>query len=151
MITGAIAVLLLVVVLPASASNGEWGTFWITIGIAAVVLWFGVLSREQDRAYLNWEHFWATGELPKKPQAPHRERVKPWWRVRYELWRAKRRRERYVREGLERFRTEGKQEVVFCPTCGKRPKTTVRLTTVNGEEMWQCRCPECGAVLTRKY
>ena len=142
--------LLLVVVLPASASNGEWGTFWITIGIAAVVLWFGVLSREQDRAYLNWEHFWATGEGPrdrrKKPQnssgvltreeleayKKHVEQHGPTQRI--------------TRADMKRMREQGPD---MCPKCGKQVYVNWRDVYVGGREIRTGMCPRCGEAITK--
>lgn len=76
MITGLIAVLILVVVLPASASNGEWGTFWIFIGVAAFVLVLGSAFRTTNRAYGNFIDYWANGVRPedKKGAAQPRSR-----------------------------------------------------------------------------
>ena len=65
MITGLIALLILVVVLPASASNGEWGTFWIFIGVAAFVLVRGGAFRTTNRAYGNFVDYWANGVRPE--------------------------------------------------------------------------------------
>lgn len=74
MITGLIAVLILVVVLPASASNGEWGTFWIFIGIAAFVLVLGSAFRTTNRAYGNFIDYWANGVRPEGRKGAARPR-----------------------------------------------------------------------------
>ena len=61
MFTGAIAVLLAIVVLPVAAKDGDWGTFWIVLAVIGLVLLLGSVSREQDRAYNNFVRHWADG------------------------------------------------------------------------------------------
>lgn len=59
MITGAIAVFILVVcVLPAS-SNGEGGAAILGIAIAVILLLFGLVSRADDRAHVNRMNYWS--------------------------------------------------------------------------------------------
>ena len=64
MITGAIAVLIGIVVLPSAAGEGKWDVFWVWLGIAVFVLIFGMISRQQDRAENNFTAYWADGQLP---------------------------------------------------------------------------------------
>lgn len=66
MITGAIAVLIAIVVLPATASEGNWGTFWTALAVIGVVLLLGSASREQDRAYNNFVSHWANSDRKRR-------------------------------------------------------------------------------------
>lgn len=66
MITGAIAVLIAIVVLPVAADEGNWGMFWIVLAVIGLVLLLGSVSREQDRAYNNFVRHWADGGPDRK-------------------------------------------------------------------------------------
>ena len=61
MITGAIALLMLVVVLPAALGNGEIGTVLIAVVIAVLALAIGSACRSESKAYNNFIDYWADG------------------------------------------------------------------------------------------
>ena len=60
MITGAIALVILIGTI-AAAGNNEWGSVAVGAVLIVLVLWFGIESREQDRAYNNFVSYWARG------------------------------------------------------------------------------------------
>lgn len=67
MITGIIAAVVLIAVLPPAISNGEGGVILLAIVIAVVLLALGAAGRECDRAYNNRISYWARGG-PKERQ-----------------------------------------------------------------------------------
>lgn len=71
MITGLIAVFLIFVCVIPAADNGECGTMWLCIGIAALVLFFGYVSRMDDRARVNRMQYWS---MSGKDRAKERHR-----------------------------------------------------------------------------
>lgn len=160
MITGAIAVLLLVVVLPASASNGEWGTFWITIGIAAVVLWFGLVSRADDRATVNRMNYWSMSGKDRA-KARHRweaealaeeEREREIRKAQYRnKERARRNDTRYV-DGLQTAGTllDVQNTKYPCPSCGEAMDEFNRVLYSSGTVYVNYRCRRCGKTLPVK-
>lgn len=148
MITGIIAIVILIAVLPPAISNGEWGVAAVGIVAALVILGLGVVSRQQDRAYGNFMRFWEKGEWPtdhrpQKPQKPEKAR-----RVsRKEREEAARKREAYRQERIRQAQEwkRPKQATAVCHSCG-------RLVAVSGSRkvetpeglMREYRCPRCG-------
>lgn len=122
MITGAIAVLLLVVVLPAAAHDGNWGTFWITIGIAAVVLFFGLVSRADDRATVNRMNYWSMS-------GKDRARARHQWEAE-----ARREEERERQKQLEKMR---RREV---------RKARKQVVSPTAQRCGRVRCAKCGLI-----
>lgn len=66
MITGIIAFIILIAVVPTSVENGEWLVLAVGIAMALFFLVLGSASRESDRAYLNMVDYWAKGGPKKK-------------------------------------------------------------------------------------
>ena len=60
MIRALIVILAIVVVIP-SVSNGEWGAAGLAVVIAVVLLAMGASERKDARAWLNWRDYWADG------------------------------------------------------------------------------------------
>lgn len=59
MITGAIAIVIVVAAVIPAVSNGEGGTAAIGIVIALFLLFFGMVSRADDRAHVNRMYYWS--------------------------------------------------------------------------------------------
>ena len=66
MITGLIAFVILVSVIPSASENGETGTVIMAIVLAAILLLLGCASRTSDRACNNFVDYWAEGGPDKK-------------------------------------------------------------------------------------
>jgi len=65
MITGAIAVVFGIAAI-VSASEGEWGPFWIGVAIIVVLLMFGSAWRDGDKAVNNFVDYWKDGGPEKE-------------------------------------------------------------------------------------
>ena len=147
MITGIIAVVILIAVLPPAISNGEWGVLAVAVIAAIVVLWFGAVSRQQDRAYGNMLRFWDTGELPGEQRRP--ERPERAGRVsRKEREEAARKREAYRQERMRQSQEwqKPKQTSAVCHYCGRFVEIPGYLSVVQTPEgtMRKYQCPKCG-------
>lgn len=66
MITGIIAFVILIAVLPPAIENGEGWVVVAAIVIALLFLAFGAASRKCDRAYNNMVDYWAKGGPDRK-------------------------------------------------------------------------------------
>lgn len=53
------------VVLFAAAGDGEWGAFWLGIGIVAFLMLMSHEEREDWKAYKNCRDYWAKGGRKK--------------------------------------------------------------------------------------
>ena len=152
MITGAIAVVLLVAVVIPSALNGQWGTVAVFVVIGILVLWFGAASREQDRAYNNFVHFWATGEGPRDRKKAPEQRNGVLTREELDAYmeRAKKQgagtQQRISRADLKRMRKKGPD---VCPACGKQVYVNWREAYVGGKAIRTGTCPACGEAMTK--
>ena len=65
MITGAIAVVFVIAGI-VCAENGEWGPFAVCAVIVLLLLFFGAVGRESDRAVNNFVDYWANGKSERK-------------------------------------------------------------------------------------
>ena len=157
MITGAIAVVLLIAVIIPAAANGNWGVVATFVVIGILVLWFGAASREQDRAYNNFVHFWATGEGPRgKRKAPQkssgvltREELDAYMK-RAEVQEHARQAggsQRISRADLKRMRQQGPD---VCPKCGKQVYVNWRDVYVGGKAIRTGTCPRCEEQITKE-
>lgn len=142
MITGTIAVVIGIAMI-ACAGNGEWGAFAVGAVIVVLLLALGSASREQDRAYLNWEHYWATGEAPgRKANKPkHRKTID----------------EIQTERGLTKAGDEwtagkvGKEETTYpCPGCGEMMNEDHRVEYSSGTVYVTYKCKRCGKDLPVK-
>ena len=59
MITGAIAGLIILAWVVPAASNGEVGSAVLGVVIALIILFFGMISRADDRAHVNRLNYWS--------------------------------------------------------------------------------------------
>ena len=146
MITGIIAVVILIAVLPPAISNGEWGVLAVAVIAAIVVLWFGAVSRQQDRAYGNMLKFWDTGELPGEQRRP--ERPEKAGRVsRAEREEAARKREAYRQERMRQSQEwqKPKQTSAVCHYCGRFVEIAGSRNVQTPEGIMRTyQCPKCG-------
>lgn len=60
MLRALIVILALVVVIP-SVSNGEWGAAGLAVVIAVVLLAMGASERKDTKAWMNCRDYWADG------------------------------------------------------------------------------------------
>ena len=141
MITGIIALFILIVGVWPAASNGDTGTAVLGAVIAVLVLLFGIFSREENRAFNNFVHYWSTGEEPGK-----RDRQDS---VRRREERTRMRNDRKAEKALKRYREEHVtdepvQRTVKCRNCGKDAREVTRTRYPSGAEYVQYSCPYCG-------
>ena len=146
MITGAIAVVLLVAVVIPSALNGQWGTVAVFVVIGILVLWFGAASREQDRAYNNFVHFWATGEGPRKRGKAAQRDSGVLSREELDAHMERAKQQRISRADMKRMRQEGPD---VCPECGKQVYVNWQEAYVSGKAIRNGTCPACGKAMTK--
>lgn len=76
MITGAIALVVLIAVLPPAINNGEWWVAVVAVVIALFLIVLGITSRESDRAYLNVTRYWANGRSDSRSGVKRRKNHK---------------------------------------------------------------------------
>ena len=148
MITGIIAFFILIVCIIPAISNGEWGSVAIGAVIALLVLYLGIISREDDRAFNNFTHYWATGERPGRKESRQVNLIRS-NKVSEEEERKKAERKRlydqemqviYAREeeGMKKY-----CERLTCPKCHTNTFMERTVIKYGGAEIWQIKCPEC--------
>lgn len=131
-ITGIIAAIILIAVLPPAIGNGETGVIIVAVVAALFLLAFGAASRESDRAYLNHIDYWAKG-------GPDRERDAT----------PKKTREQEMREAAkserEHIRIKGmwQEGDGYCPACGGKVGLAARIRD-NGVKKNLYMCERCG-------
>ena len=152
MITGIVVFVILIAVMPPAINNGEWGVVGVTVAVCLILLVLGVAGREVDSAYGNFVHYWSTGERPEPRKKTDRGGT-----VRRGRTVSDRRRAREIEQNRKDFRYSadwdyrnfGRSEVVVCPKCHRRIRTVSMLVTVNGRDMWESTCHDCGIRFSR--
>ena len=72
MITGTIAMIILIAVLPPAIAKGEILEIVIAVAIAVILLFIGIAGRECNRAYSNLISYWANREPEQRHRKPLR-------------------------------------------------------------------------------
>lgn len=151
MITGIISALIAIVVLPAAIGDGNMGTFWIFLGIIAVLLFFGLVSRADDRAYVNKLNYWSRS-------GKERAMMRHEWEA--EAREEEERRRKNSRNTYEKIQeangltkvgntwTAGKvnkQDTTYpCPTCRGVMREDHRVEYSSGAVFVTYKCEKCG-------
>ena len=137
-----------VVVLIATAGDGNWGAFAVAAVIIGIIFVMAFQEKEESQAYMNWQHYWATGEMPKQRQAPPQER-----KLTNDERKAntQRLRDEVRRNEMERKLLSGRyKERILCPDCKTKARVAVTQIMLQDVEMLKCKCPKCGVVLMRE-
>ena len=130
MITGCIAAFLLIVILPPAIGNGETGVIMLTVIIALGILFFGIISRADDRATTNRMWYWADGYEPD--------------------WKCKKSEQNghvFVRTVPARevyCSSEHVRDGYACPGCGGLMKFTKARRFSDGTMFSEYECSDCG-------
>lgn len=157
MITGTIAVVFIVAMI-ASAGDGEWGAFAVGAVIVVFLLALGAASREDDRAYLNWRHYWATGEPLWKNNGKRTTPQRAGHVSRREKREAAEKRRRYIEERrraendpsyVDGLRTAGvlmqtQRTTHTCPMCDGTADEFNRVQYSSGSVFVNYMCRRCG-------
>lgn len=166
MITGIIAAVILIAVLPPAIGNGETWVIVVAVVAAIILVAIGAASRESDRAYNNVTSYWAkggpagnrgSGTGVRKPMSPERskeiDRMAAETAMKFTAINVehssrspsasdRRREDEYIRQtyGVEPVC----QEIwLNCEVCGKQTKT-LALTYVTHGQLWTgARCMAC--------
>lgn len=124
MITGAIALFLLIAVVPPAISNGDSGALWLVIIFAAILLFLGAVSRTSDRADMNRMKYWA---MDGKDRAAVTRSTEP--------------------EILMTNNKRRREHAFTCPGCKKYICVTSVETIDHGARVRRCACPVCQATI----
>ncbi len=150
MITGAIAIVFIIAAI-GLASNGEWEAFAVAVVIVLFFLALGAAGREDDRAYLNWTHYWATGEPLWKNERKRGESQRAGHVSRRERQEAAEKRRRYAEELVQRqsgnsgnIQVRGSSGVIRCPMCESIADEYGRTVRQSGTVFVNYRCRKCG-------
>lgn len=166
MITGIIAAVILIAVLPPAIGNGETWVIVVAVVAAVLVLAIGAASRSSDRAYNNVTNYWAkggpagsggSGAGVRKPMSPERSKeidrmatdsvmrftgtlVEGGYRSPSASDR--KREDEYIRKtyGVEPV---CKEIWLNCEACGKRTQTLAQTYVTHGELWTGARCMAC--------
>lgn len=150
MITGAIAVFIIVVCVVPAISNGEVGTAVLGGVIALLLLFFGMVSRADDRAYVNRLNYWSSSG---KERAKMRHKWEAEAKEEEEL-RSRKHQKTYdqiqAESGLTKVGndwTAGKvshmNTTYPCPTCGSKMNEDHRIEYSSGAVYVTYRCGKC--------
>ena len=158
MITGIIAAIILIAVVPPTLSKGEWGPLAVAVIIAALVVMFGAACREDAKAHSNCVSYWARGgpdaERERQRKAAYRDGA-----VRSEARPAVTVHTRTVTNvnvpppqivRVEQPRQQPiaaapMEEMIYCGNCREIVRTTrFYAKDLNGRTVMLNRCPKCG-------
>lgn len=152
MITGAIAILILVVVLPPAMDKGETGVIIAAVVIAVLVVLFGMAWHEGDRAYVNFIDYWANG---RRPENKRKQQVQRAGRVtRREAADAAYKREHYAQELRDKKRAANARagiKTMKCFKCGGVMGEQYRTEYSDGTRFASYLCPRCGETKLIKF
>jgi len=130
------------------AIEGQWGPAAAAAVVVLLAVFWYADTREEGKAYMNWQHYWATGEMPKQRQAPPQER-----KLTNDERKAntQRLRDEVRRNEMERKLLSGRyKERILCPDCKTKARVAVTPIMLQDVEMLRCKCPKCGVVLMRE-
>ena len=134
MITGIIALIILVAVLPPAIGDGNWLALAVGVVIALLLLAIGAASRESDRAYINATEYWANGG----PNGKKRRR-KPRKKAQVEE-------ENYAQHVMDDMRREQARNginTIRCFKCGGSMVETSRDRFDSGAVFVHYQCVDC--------
>ena len=134
MITGAIAVVFVIAGI-VCAENGEWGPFAVCAVIVLLLLFFGAVGRESDRAYNNFVDYWANGGEKRNAKASGTH-------IRNTVV--------TVRDCGEPEAVEVKTQAHVCHYCGRFVRASGTPVLTQEGQMLEYVCPKCGTRNTTK-